>query len=209
MASTIKYPTREQWLVAAGREILDQIILPVAPVTKVTRDTGWAVSCGWPSVRGLSRTRQRTGECWAVSACKDGSTAHIFVSPILDEPIEKDNYGVLPTLVHELVHAVVGTKEGHRGKFATVARAVGLAGKLTGTHAGEELVEKLRALETELGPYPHASLNTNIRAVKKQGTRLIKVIASSCCDYTARVTRTWLDEGLPLCPHGKKMREEN
>lgn len=41
---------------------------------------------------------------------------------------------------------------------------------------------------------------------KKQGTRLIKLMAASCCGYVVRTTRKWLDEqGLPVCPHGNRM----
>ena len=52
----------------------------------------------------------------------------------------KDPLEVAATLVHELVHILaVGVEEGHRGKFTKLAKAIGLEGKMTATHAGETL----------------------------------------------------------------------
>jgi hypothetical protein len=146
------------------------------------------------------------GECWDVKACTDGRTYHLFISPFLDEPVQGDGGGVLPTLVHELVH-VVAYGDGHKGRFRRVALAVGLTGKMTATYAGTELAERLMALAIELGPYPHAKL-LPIARKKGQQCRLVKVEAVKCCGYVARTTRKWLDEvGVPRCSHGSPMEE--
>jgi hypothetical protein len=41
----------------------------------------------------------------------------------------------------------------------------------------------------------------------KQSTRMLKVICLAC-GYVARITRRWINTGLPTCPCGQVMREE-
>ena len=97
---------------------------------------------------------------------------------------------MLDTLVHEMVHAIVGTECGHKGAFKHLARAVGLEGKLTATHAGDYLAATLVSINSTLagrfGAYPHAPLKVNKR---KKGSRLIKVTCDGC-DNIARQSRT-------------------
>jgi hypothetical protein len=119
---------------------------------------------------------------------------------------------VLATLVHELVHASVGTECGHKGPFRTLALALGLAGKMTATVAGPELLALLGALALELGPYPHARIDLTSRP--KQGTRLVKVACTQGCEtegkpYVVRMTRLHLDNlGAPVCPGCREHMEE-
>lgn len=179
--------TREQWLRKAGELICDQLLYrhhnqPLAP---------WRVSCGWPSVRALSAHHQRLGECWSAKLSSDGITHNIFITPAL-----ADVGKVLATLIHELVHVAVGTKAKHGKAFKQLARVVGLEGKLTATHAGTELSEKLSLIANALGPYPHSELNG--RNEPKQGTRLLKLECPNC-GYTVRTTRKWVNYGLPTC----------
>lgn len=159
------------------------------------------VSCGWPcskALRGPVTGNRAIGQCFAASASTEGNN-EIFVSPVLDDAI-----AVLEVLVHELIHAVDDCKNGHRGPFARMARALGLEGKLTATHAGPKLLESLKVLN--LPPYPHASVDVNKAGLPKQSTRLIKVVCEEC-GYPARLTRLWLETvGPPICPkHGAAM----
>src|SRR5688500_7361226 len=130
--------TREEWLVQAGQLIYNQVIAPVAVLPP---GRNWAVSCGFPSSRALSRARRRLGECWDMAACSDGAAYKIFITPPLHEPVQGDGSGVLPPLAHELIHAVA-YKAGHKGEFKRVALAIGMEGKMTATLAGSELCEK-------------------------------------------------------------------
>jgi hypothetical protein len=114
------------------------------------------------------------------------------VSPEIGDPIE-----ALAILVHELVHAVDDCVSGHRGPFKKLATAVGLVGKMTATTAGDDLRSHLEELATELGPFPHAALQSGGK--KKPGSRLLKCECSDC-GYTVRVTAKWLEMGAPLCP---------
>jgi hypothetical protein len=180
---------REAWLSRA--------VGALAPIyTEHDRDVPPVrVTCGWPSVQGLRNGNARVGECWDGESAEDG-VPQVFISPVL-----RDTVKVLATLAHELVHAIVGNDEGHTGAFAKLARAIGLEGKLTATHAGEALEARLREIAERLGDYPHAALRPRVKETK-QTTRLRK---ASCpeCECIIRITAKWIDEageeGL-LCP---------
>lgn len=194
MADKPKFKTREEWLEAA--------VKLMEPVFKGANYTVLPVrvSCGWPSSRGLSGKKRCLGEAWARAASSD-NVAQIFISPWLEKPLEPQ--GVLATLIHEVVHTVVGHAEGHNKVFGKCARAVGLDGKLTATLAGERLTEDFKAWLAKLGPYPHCKLDQSKSPKKKQTTRMVKCECPEC-GYTARVSRKWLDDvGAPGCPkHG-------
>lgn len=148
------------------------------------------IGCGWPSSRALSVTGRRGGECWAPESAADKHT-NIVISLYLDEPLK-----VAGVLVHELAHAAVGTKFGHRGPFVRCIRAVGLEGKpKEACTPNEDLLKRLNAAFKIVGRYPHARVDGSTR--KKQGTRLIKLMCF--CGYTVRTTQKWLDLGVPTC----------
>lgn len=196
--------TREQWLAAAADLIYTQLIAPIAVMKEGER---FSVSCGFPSKGALSASNRRVGECWAAESAADKATRHIFISPLMDELVDGYGDGVLPTLVHELIHTVA--PPGHRGPFKRIALAVGLEGKMTASVAGQPLIEKLMRLVGPLGPYPHVRIDPRARP-KIQRCRFVKVQAVNCtaCSYIARTTRKWIDEaGLPRCPHGSPMEE--
>lgn len=192
------HTTRESWLTEAIENILPWV-LAGADVETPTRVR---VSVGWPGGKG--KKGNTIGQCWHKSASSD-DTWEIFVSPKLDDPVQ-----ILSVLTHELCHVADQNENGHTGRFKTLATAVGLTGKMTETTAGEELTERLRALSEELGPFPHAALAAAVGSgstTHKQATRMLKLQAIKCCDYTVRTTRKWIDEGLPSCPHGIEMEE--
>lgn len=189
MKGSNTYSTREEWLVAlvellrpdfakAGLEI------PACPV-----------SCGWPS----RNVRKVAGQCFRSAASKDGSR-HIFVSPMMDDAVE-----VAAVLTHELVHACLPDGTGHKGPFKRAMKKVGLEGKPTSTHAGEELTQRLNAACKKLGAYPHAKLSL-VDAAARQGTRMLKLQCPSC-GYTVRTTAKWICNGLPTCACGSQFEE--
>ena len=193
--SKTKYENREAWLAAA-----------VGLMTPLFKSKGYTVpalrvSCGWPSVKGLSQKKRRIGECWSPLASTD-KVPQIFISPWLKDVAT--NNGVLGVLVHEVVHAAVGVEHGHKGPFKKCATGLGLTGKMTATVVGPELLPTIESWAKSLGEYPHGKLDLNRRPVKKQTTRLVKCECGEC-GYTVRTTRKWLDEvGAPICPHNKK-----
>ena len=187
-----EHQTREQWL-----ELAIALLAPLF-TGKDYEFPKVRVSCGFPSSRALTR-KKAIGECWASEAAEDG-TAQIFISPLV-----KDSVEVLAILIHEAVHAVVGGKAHHGKVFRKCALAVGLAGKMTSTHAGDELIETFKEMVSQsLGDYPHAILTPGGRPTKKQTTRMVKCECEKC-GYAVRTSRKWLDEaGAPLCPCNKK-----
>lgn len=190
-----RFVTREEWLVAA-----------VAKLTPLFEEIGETVpavrvSVGWPG--GNGRKNSVIGQCWATGQSAD-KVSEIFISPVLDEDVR-----VLDVLAHELVHAIDDCQSGHKGRFAKIAKGLGLTGKMTATVAGEELKLKLEAIAAELGAYPHAALagGAGAEGPKKQGTRMIKAECADGSGYKVRLTRQWIEEvGAPICPcHREEM----
>lgn len=183
--------TREAWLLDAAAA-LRPIFEEVGETVPALR-----VSVGWPGGRG--KKGNVIGQCWATSAAADG-VAQLFISPVLDDAAR-----ILDVLAHEIIHAIDDCEHGHRGRFAKVAKAIGLEGKMTATVAGEALKERLAGIAEDLGPFPHAVLGGGSSSgPKKQGTRMLKV---ECPEdgYTLRTTAKWLAMGVPTCPCGTEM----
>lgn len=178
MSLVPRYETREEWLKEAVLMIDAQVFAPV--MDGVIPDLPYRVSCSFPG--GPGKKKGVVGQCWSPSSSGDRTT-EIFISPVEDRAVE-----VLDTLVHENVHRIVGNKHGHKAPFKRLALKVGLEGKMTSTHAGEALREKLTELAEELGTYPHAKVTPG-EGTKKQSTRMLKITCPAC-DNVARQART-------------------
>ena len=130
---------REWWLFEATKFLLALMVeqgLEAVPVR---------VSCGWPSRGGMGQGKHVIGQCFAQEVCADG-VSQIFVSPRIHESIE-----VLGTLLHELIHASVGCRHGHKKPFSQAAHKVGLVGPPTATSVGPELQVVLQNLSISSG----------------------------------------------------------
>lgn len=150
------------------------------------------VSVGWPSKGALSRKKRVIGQCWYPTASAD-QNPHIFISPVLEQALD-----VAATVVHELGHAVLPEGVKHGPGFVKFMKLVGLEGKPTATHAGEQLAGYLRDLLAQLGPYPHAALSATEKE-KPQTTRMLKLMCPQHEDYIVRASRKVIDLGLPIC----------
>lgn len=188
---TTKFQTREEWLVAAVealRPLFSALTDETLPAVRV--------SVGWPG--GNGRKNSVIGQCWSTKVAAD-NVAQLFISPVLGDAVR-----VLDVLAHELIHAIDDCESGHKGRFAKIAKALGLTGKMTATVAGPELEAELRKIADELGEYPHAVISAGAAGAegpKKQGTRMLKVECEHGSGYVVRMTRKWLDEyGAPKCP---------
>ena len=181
----IKTLTREEWL-QAGINGLSEMFAEIGETVPEVY-----VSVGYP--KGARGKGKAIGICHP-SALSGDEKAHIFIHPMLTESAR-----VLDVLAHEMIHALDNCESGHKGRFAKVATAFGLVGKMTATEAGEELAKRLNALVEQLGEYPHALLK---ESGKKQSTRMIKCECYSC-GYIARTSSKWIEEaGAPICPCG-------
>jgi len=186
---------RERWLTECVSVLRPMFREAGQPIPRKVR-----ASCSWPSKSALAKRRKRIGEAWCSKQSADGSF-EIFISPLLDDPIE-----VSAVLVHELVHCAVGVAEKHGKRFGALARAVGLEGKMTSTTASDELKAKLKTITKGIGKYPHAELKYS-NAPPKQSTRMKKLECPDC-GYTVRTTQKWIEAGLPVCPCGTTLFPE-
>ena len=166
------------------------------------------ISVGFPKGSRGGGANNAIGQCWDKSVSGDKERAHIFIIPTMTKPRE-----ILAVLLHELVHASVGTQCGHKGAFKSCAVGVGLEGKMTATVAGEFLDLKLELLSRELGEYPHPGLE-----VPKRGSKGSRLLKGECrdCGCIIRITAKWAyfpGPGLPKCrcgaPGYMKLEGEN
>lgn len=188
---TAHIDSREDWLNAAVRQLRPIFFERGYIVPEKIR-----VSCGFPP--GVRRDGRAIQQC---STAFNSSDDHweIFVSPMLDDPVR-----VLGALTHDLVHATVGLKAGHRRPFGQCAGAMGLESPWVATRESESFKASiarpvLRAIGVD---YPHTKLSpvAPSSAPKKQGTRLC-LCECPRCGYKVRTTMKWiLSSGGPLCP---------
>ena len=139
----------------------------------------------------LTSAKKHIGECWSSLNSSDNHF-EIFISPKVADSVE-----VIDILIHELVHATVGIKAGHKAPFKACAVAVGLEGKMTSASANPELKAIIQSWVDEAGQYPHAPLTQS--GIKKQSTRMIKCVCSRC-DYQVYTSRKWIEVSIPVCP---------
>lgn len=183
-----KFDTREAWLKAAV-EALRPIFEEHGYEIPVYR-----VSCGWPSRGATKLNAQTIGQAWDPK-CSGDDTPEMFISPVLGA-YEVDI--VLATLVHEVVHIVVGSECGHRGAFKKCATEVGLEGKMTETHAGEELERLLQVIATDLGTYPHAKITPGATKKKNKNRHHKLVCQKDECGFSCRAANGPVEEfGVP------------
>jgi hypothetical protein len=167
------------------------------------------------------------GQCWKRAASEDGVN-HVFIGPE-----EADTMELLVTVLHELIHVALDCEDGHRGRFAEIGTRLGFMGPMTFTPPSVELAAELVCLAETLGEFPHGKLNVKVLSTApapvgggvivsgggwhsgpaKQGTRMRKLICETpdcaCGGYTVRTTAKWLAVGMPSCPMGAQMVQED
>jgi hypothetical protein len=190
-----QFATREEWLNFVAEEMRPLFRQVGVELPKKIRFSVGFCSTGY---RG-----KVIGECWSDKASAD-KTVEIFIKPTLD-----DASRVADILAHELIHAALGTEEGHKRGFQRVMKAIGLKGPAKSTTAGPEFLEYIKPVLKKAGPLPHKAL-TPVK-IKKQSTRLLKCECPEC-GYVVRVTKKWIEEaGAPYCgrkSHGRMICED-
>ena len=139
----------------------------------------------------LTSTKKAIGECWSNLASGDNHY-EIFIAPKI-----ADSVMAIDILIHELVHATVGIKAGHKAPFKKCANAVGLIGQMRSAGASPELKAIIQSWVDEAGQYPHAPLTQS--GAKKQTTRQIKCVCSHC-GYQVYTSKKWIEIAKPVCP---------
>ena len=190
--------TREAWLNEAAAEMKAWVLDSGAG----KRYLDPFISVGFPKGSRGKSDSNAIGQCWDKQTSGDKERAHIFIIPTMTKAED-----ILAVLLHELVHASVGNKCGHRGAFKQCAKAVGLEGKTTATVPGELLKLRIKMLAKALGEYPHPGIEMLPRGSK--GSRLLKV-SCPACGCIIRMTRKWIDEvGPPTCGCGVHMESDD
>jgi hypothetical protein len=139
--------TREEWLNKAKEILIDSVFSGIDVPENIK------VSCGFA---GVGKPKKMAGfKVHVLGVCcpsefSTGGFTEIFIDPVLDESSR-----VLDVLVHEMIHAILGSGKGHGKEFKKIALSVGLEGKMTSTVAGENLKVKLDNIVEEIGEYPH------------------------------------------------------
>lgn len=143
-------------------------------------------SCGWPHKNGCGAKKRTIGQCWDTTASTDGFF-QIFISPTLGDPVK-----AVGVQIHEIAHAVVGLKHGHRKPFADCAKAVGLTPKWTATGESDELKAKIGVWIERIGPYPHGALRASAIDKDKEKGRML--LLECGCGLKIRSTQKWVDQ---------------
>jgi hypothetical protein len=178
--------TREEWLSA----MLHTRVAPLLARHGATVPADCKVSVGFP---GGGSARKRIGEAWPRSRSKIGVN-EIFLNPVMSDVAK-----VVDVLVHEAIHAADNCVSGHKGFFRKTAKAVGLEGKMTSTHAGATLREWIQIQISTMPVFDYGSLDLTGR--KKQTTRMRKFSCGSC-GAVWRMSGKWSPFQCPCCDSG-------
>ncbi len=145
----IQTETREKWLETAIKKLT-----PIFTEAGLALPKRIDVLCD--RERNLKLFGLLRGMCWA-DLIDYPDSATIWISHFLRSVRGKD--GILAVLIHELVHAAVGIKCGHRKMFKCAIRKVGLVERKDGSdYAGKKLCTKLKSIADKLGPIPCSEL---------------------------------------------------
>lgn len=178
--------TREQWMHDFSRRASDQFAEVGAPIPANIR-----FGLGFTSKGARSK---RIGECWSTSSSRDG-VFEIFISPVLEGEM------LAATLTHEIIHAAVGLDAKHGPRFARVAKALGLGGKMTATVPTDKWREWAQPILASIGDCPHAPMSVGAGSNgPKQTTRMIKLVCDSC-GWHCRTARSNIYDGM-ICTTG-------
>lgn len=183
------FETREEWLQAAA----DALRTPMFSRTDLSVPDV-RIGVGWPS--GGMRTRTG-GQTWARAASADGIN-EITVRVDIHDAVE-----VLCILGHELIHAALDCKGGHGKMFQRAFTRMGYVGTPKSHEPGADLRAEYATLAASLGDYPSADGLAVAARKKKQTTRMIRCMCTTC-GVTFRLTQKWIDlfGGLLYCPSG-------
>ncbi len=195
MTKTI-HTTREAWLMAAIEQLSDEFFEDC----DFPLPTRLRASCGFPK----GGSGKAIGQCWSEECSKDGYF-ELFVSPEIDDPSR-----VLDVMLHELIHAAVGTEEGHKGDFKMLARAFGLEGPMRATvvSEGSELWGRLQVLVGSLGEYQHSAMTNKKKPAKEN--KWVRFVSTTELTYKCVINVDRVEEfGAPVDPWGEAMEPVN
>lgn len=176
---------REDWLVQVGEYLMADILDAECTKFDLKRPpVKYSISFA-PNTRTGSKTM---GVCHT-RAVSTGGFNEIFISPELSGD---DSATVVGVLLHELIHAYLDNEDGHKGRFAKIAKAVGFTTPLTTFRPSDELSELLQSYVDLCGPIPHAALNYSDKK-KQRGRHLLVKCTTEGCTFKFRTSRAQID----------------
>lgn len=186
---------RENWLKRAVEELTTEYF----GVRQLQFEHEIRISTGW--CRGSNKA---IGQCWS-HRCSEGGYVEIFVAPVLVDPVE-----VLGVVLHEMIHAQLGTDKKHGKEFKVLADEFGLAGRVTATFVAKDsaLFAELEAMAKELGEYPHKALLPKTEEKKGGESKggWLRFKSKTADDYRCMVSPVSLREhGIPKDPWGEEL----
>ncbi len=181
------HTTRESWL----RSATDQL-RPYFQKFDYTLPEKIRLAIAFPS---SGKRGKVIGECWHPVASEDQHFEIIIRADVADP------YEVLSVLVQQLIRTLLPPTAKYGKDFKSIARRIGLEGKMREAEPGPILRERLNDLAANLGPLPHGKLNFMglANAPKKQQARMFKA-ECPICDYLIRLSAKNVMKGLPVCP---------
>lgn len=192
--------TREQWLT----RLFAGMRQPIVDMTGLKMPDNVRVCMSLPT------SRRANGQAFYEGSSGDGHI-ELIVSLTVDDPCE-----ITHILAHEMLHALC-PGAGHRGKFQTAARAIGLAPPWRSTTptdafwlwAGPILEAMPKYSGAALHAWGHRGAAASGGLIagpgEKQTTRLLKAHCPEC-GCTARVTRRWAYD-VACTKHGRMIVE--
>jgi len=207
-----KIHSREEWLFemaqVVNKDLFKQPLLNKLGIKKKFNIKDLQFSMAFPPNKRINgqvvngklyrakKTSNIIGQCWAGYSISDKEK---MKTQILITPDLTDTTKIVGVLIHELIHYLTPA-EGHRGKFKTLALAVGLEGKMTATTESKELVKKIDKMVKKVGKIPHTKWLPVKRRV--QTTRMLKLNCQAVDhDYIVRTSRKNIVEyGSAVCP---------
>lgn len=186
---------REDWMQQIGDQILDDILMPEARALGLDRpEVGYMTSFP-PAVR---KPEKVMGFCMA-KKCSSDSVNRVSLNPSIDDSLK-----AAAVITHELIHAILDNSDGHKGRFAKIAKAVGFESPLDQFNPTERLHAQLQPYIEFLGAIPtDAVILPNVQIKKKQTNRQLKC-ECTMCGFTFRASKTQLaslttESPCPVC----------
>lgn len=188
---------REEWLEKSVKLLEEKVFKnPSLMEHPSAMPEKWKITCGW--AKGV--TDRCMGACVDPVCSKDGTT-HLFIIPT-----QEDSFSVLSTIVHEMIHAIVGIQEGHTGKFRDMALYLQMTKPMTSSHIVPEtpVYNVVMEILEIMGPYPHAAMVPKMKPTKP--TQWVRWRSRKAPLYTVLAnTKQVIEHGIPRDPWGKEM----
>jgi hypothetical protein len=215
------YSDREAWLLAAVEIFRPRFVQIGFPIPEKLR-----VAVGFGPTGARQENKTILGVCLHSSCTADG------VNEIWISPEDADTASMLATLIHELIHAALDLRDGHKGDFAEAATRLGLEGKMTATTPGLALLVELVTIAEVLGQYPGSKVDLSFINIpvgpdgnpiprsssgpKTQKNRQLLLLCvegeageCACGGYKVRTSARWIEVGMPSCPMGTPMTKQD